>query len=102
MNNKIKIVGLTVISMVMLVTTAMAFTVTDAEKIGAISKRMAAVTTDVAVAQIKYDSLASERAVIDEKMELVQNHIDEQNKSLDSFKKEIELIIDADFTQTEK
>ena len=73
-----------------------AFSETDAKHIGAISKKMAETTTEIALTDIKYSNLAAELAVINDKMELVQNHRNVQKALLESYKKEIDLIINPD------
>ena len=93
MNKNLQAIAAALLATATLTGVAFAFTVTDAEKIGAISKKMSEVTSDIAMAQIKYDSLALERSQIDNKLSLVQNHIDEQNKAISSYKLEIQQII---------
>ena len=104
--SKVKfLLGIALILTVSIVGTVYAFGNPEAAKIGAISKKMAEVTTDISMAEIKLAELVTERDQIDQKVGLVQNHIDTQNGALNSYKQEIEQIINPDkksFTQTEK
>ena len=100
---KIKVmIGVALIVSVSTVATVFAFGESDARRINAVSKKMAEVTSDIAMAEIKMAGLTSDRNVLNEKIDLVQNHIDEQNKALNAFKEEIGGIIGGDFTLTEK
>ena len=101
MKRTIKLALIYTLTLSMFIGSVMAFTTTDAERIGAISKKMAEVTKDVAVAEMKIAQLVTERDQLNEKIDLVQNHINTQNDALNSYKLEIEKIVGG-LDKTEK
>ena len=94
--DKFKVFGGIVIAGALLIGGTMAFSIDDAKEIRVITDKMAVVAEDITISNIKKIDLQDDIKILQEKLSLVENHIVEQNKTMETYRTQINAIINPD------